>query len=166
MHGSPEWRTYLALHATFLSLPDGQLRDEIQAALVASERGFTERIAAGWRQMATALGYRLRPQAGASFELIATLVSAALRGMVVLALSDTELATRRVHANPIGASTGADWSLTALAAASIALTFLEPDPTVDWDGSLLASLPGYAAGVAPEPDGPGATPLVPGPVRT
>src|SRR5689334_3183820 len=30
---SPEWRTYLALHAAFSGLSDGELRDQIQAAL-------------------------------------------------------------------------------------------------------------------------------------
>ena len=34
---SPEWRTYLALHATFMSLADGGLRDQVQAALAESE---------------------------------------------------------------------------------------------------------------------------------
>ena len=27
---SPQWRTYLALHATFMSLADGDLRDEVR----------------------------------------------------------------------------------------------------------------------------------------
>ena len=79
VHRSPEWHTYLALHATFLSLPDGELRDEVQAALVRSEQGFIDRIAHGWRQIATAMGYRLRESAGGSFETIATLASASLR---------------------------------------------------------------------------------------
>jgi len=44
--GSPEWRTYFALHATFLSLADGELRDEVQAALARSEQARLARIAA------------------------------------------------------------------------------------------------------------------------
>ena len=32
MYNSPGWRTYIALHATFLSLSDGLLRDQVQAA--------------------------------------------------------------------------------------------------------------------------------------
>src|SRR5438067_6197297 len=44
---STEWRTYIALHATFLSLPEGDLRDEVQAALAQSERSVISRVAAG-----------------------------------------------------------------------------------------------------------------------
>jgi AcrR family transcriptional regulator len=140
VHGSVEWRTYLALHATFLSLPDGDLRDEVRAALVRSERGFIERIARSWERVATVLGYRLRPGSGGSFETIAILASASLRGMVIMALSDTELVHRRVRGNPTGASVPAEWSLTGMAVASIAFTFLEPDPDVVWDDQRLASL--------------------------
>jgi AcrR family transcriptional regulator len=140
VYGSTEWRTYLALQVTFLSLPEGALRDEIQAALARSEQGFIDRIARAWERFAAVLGYRLRPQTGGSFTTIATLASATLRGMVTMALSNPELVTRRVRANPAAASTAADWSLMSLAAASIAMTFLEPDPDVEWDQQRLASL--------------------------
>jgi hypothetical protein len=36
VRAAPEWRTYLALHATVMSLPDGELRDEIRAVLATS----------------------------------------------------------------------------------------------------------------------------------
>ena len=45
MLGSTEWRTYLALHATFLSVASRDLRAELQAALAESERAFSGRIA-------------------------------------------------------------------------------------------------------------------------
>jgi AcrR family transcriptional regulator len=140
VYGSTEWRTYLALQVTFLSLPEGALRDEIQAALARSEQGFIDRIAAAWERFAAVLGYRLRPGTGGSFATIATLASAALRGMVTMALSNPELGARRARANPAGASTAADWSLIGMAAASLAMTFLEPDPDVDWNQQRLASL--------------------------
>lgn len=140
VYGSTEWRTYLALQVTFLSLPKGALRDEIQVALARSEQGFIDRIAEAWERAVVVLGYRLRPETGGSFATIATLASATLRGMVIMALSNPELATRRVRANPAGASTTADWSLIGMAAASIATTFLEPDPDVEWDEQRLASL--------------------------
>jgi AcrR family transcriptional regulator len=140
VYRSTEWRTYLALHATFLSLPDGDLRDEVRAALVRSERGFVDRIARAWERLAAVLGYRLRPAAGGTFETIATLGSAALRGLVIMSLSDPDLVTRRISSNPIGASQPAEWSLVGLSLASVALTFLEPDPDVEWDEQRLASL--------------------------
>ncbi len=140
VYSSTEWRTYLALHATFLSLPDGALRDEIQVALARSEQAFIDRIARAWERAVVVLGYRLRPETGGSFATIATVISATLRGMVTMALSNPELVTRRVEANPTGASTSADWSLIGIAAASITTTFLEPDPSVEWDERRLASL--------------------------
>lgn len=56
LYQSPEWRTYLALHATFLSLADGDLRDEVQAILAQSERDHTARVAAAWAHLAALLG--------------------------------------------------------------------------------------------------------------
>ncbi|MEU4515716.1 TetR/AcrR family transcriptional regulator [Nonomuraea wenchangensis] len=126
--GSPEWRTYLALQATFLSLPQGEVRADVQAALARSERRFADRIARGWETVATALGYRVRPDSGGSFALIGTLAAATMRGLVLMAAADPDLLTRRVPGNPTGASAAADWSLLGMAAAGIAVTYLEPDP--------------------------------------
>ncbi|GIH96336.1 TetR/AcrR family transcriptional regulator [Planobispora siamensis] len=139
IHGSAEWRTYLALQATFLSLPEGDLRDDVQAALARSEARFVEQVARGWERVAGAMGYRLRPGSGGSFSLIATLAGAMMRGLVLMALSDAELLTRRVRADPT-ATGAADWPLIGLAAASVAVTFLEPDPDIAWDGERVASL--------------------------
>jgi AcrR family transcriptional regulator len=140
VHGSPEWRTYLALQATFLSLPDGALRDDVHTALARSERRFIDRVAGGWESVATLLGYRPNQAAGGSFRLIATLASAVMRGLGLMALSNEELLTQQVRGDPTGASSSADWSPISLAAASIAATFLEPDPDVVWDDERLASL--------------------------
>lgn len=139
-YDSTEWRTYLALHATFLSLPDGELRDEIRTALARSETRFVDRVADGWERVATLLGYRPSPASGGSFQVIATLASATLRGLVLMALSNDELLTRRDPANPTGAGAPADWSLMGLAAAGLAVTFLEPDPEQVWDEERVAGL--------------------------
>ena len=61
LYRSREWRTYLALHATFMGLPAGELRDEVQATLARSERGFIGRVAEAWEHVAGLSGYRLRP---------------------------------------------------------------------------------------------------------
>jgi hypothetical protein len=37
MYGSPGWRTYIALHATVMSLADVELRDQVQMALAQTE---------------------------------------------------------------------------------------------------------------------------------
>ena len=51
MYNSPGWRTYIALHATFMSLADGALRDQVQTALAESERAHNARIARTWQRL-------------------------------------------------------------------------------------------------------------------
>jgi AcrR family transcriptional regulator len=138
LYGSPEWLTYLALHATFLSIADEDLRDQVQAALAQSEHDHIARVASAWERLTGLIGYRLRPELGATFETAATLVDSAMRGLVITALSVPELATYRAPARPLGAASTDEWSLPGLALASIALAFLEPDPAVEWDAERIA----------------------------
>jgi AcrR family transcriptional regulator len=140
LYGSAAWRTYLALHATFLSLTDGDLRDQVQAALAESERDHLARIATAWERLAGLFGYRLRPELGATFGTLAPLLSATLRGLVIMALSMPEIAAERTVANPFGAAAREEWSLPAIGLASIASSFLEPDPAVQWDGARIAAV--------------------------
>jgi AcrR family transcriptional regulator len=136
LYRSPEWRTYLALHATFLSLADGDLRDEVQAILAQSERDHTAKVARAWEHLAGLFGYRLRP--GATFAVLATLLSATMRGLVIMALSMPELAGQQAPQNPFGAD--GDWSLAAIGLSSTALAFLEPDPAAGWDADRIAAV--------------------------
>jgi AcrR family transcriptional regulator len=137
---SPEWRTYLALHATFSGLSDGDLRDQVQAALAHAETGHVALVARAWAQIAGLLGYRLRPELATSFETLATLLSATMRGLVVGALSAPEAATHRTVASLFGATGKDPWSLPATGMASIAMAFLEPDPTAEWNEQRLAEI--------------------------
>ena len=140
MLGSPGWRTYLALHATFMSLADGDLRDQVQAALNQSEQAHNARIAQAWRQLTALFGYRLRPESGITFEALATLLSATMRGLVVMALSAPDVAGQRIEARPLGADARGRWSLPALGLAGLASAFLEPDPAVEWDAGRIAAV--------------------------
>jgi AcrR family transcriptional regulator len=149
MLGSPGWRTYIALHATFMSLADGTLRDQVQAALARSEQAHNARIAQAWRHLTALFGYRLRPGSGITFEAMATLLSATMRGLVVMALSSPEVAGQRIEASPFGASARAEWSLPALGLGGIASAFLEPDPTVEWDAERIAAVRESLATLAP-----------------
>ncbi len=140
MYNSPGWRTYIALHATFMSLADGALRDQVQTALAESEHAHTARIARAWQQVTAIFGYRLRPELGATFELLATLLSATMRGLIIMALSTPGIAGHRVEASPFGAAGRQEWSMPAIGLASIASAFLEPDPEIHWDEDRLASV--------------------------
>ena len=137
---SKGWRTYLALHATFSSLTDGNLRDQVQAALAQAEAARTTQIARAWTQLADMFGYRLRPDLATSFETLATVLSATVRGLVITALSTPDIASRTTLASPFGAAAAEQWSLAAIAMGSIATAFLEPDPARGWDDRRLAEI--------------------------
>lgn len=140
MYSSPGWRTYLALHATFLSLADGTLRDQVQAALAESERVQNMRVARAWRELTAIFGYRLKPGSGVTFETLATLLSATLNGLIIKALSTPGVAGHRVPACPFGAVTEQEWSMPALGLGGVAAAFLEPDPEIEWDERRLTRI--------------------------
>lgn len=140
LYGSAQWRTYIALQATFMSLPDGEVRDQVQSALAQSEHDRIARIAKAWEYLASLLGYRLRPEAAGTYETPVILADATMRGLIVIALSTPELAARRIAASPFGAASTNEWSLPALGLASIASAFLEPDPAVEWDAERVVSV--------------------------
>jgi len=135
---SPEWRTYFALHATFMSLADGELRDQVQAALARSEEARLARIVRGWQYLTGLLGYRVRPELGATLDTVVTLIDATMQGIVIMALAIPGMATHRTIAAPFGAAAPEEWSLPALGTASIAAAFLEPDPAIEWDSERIA----------------------------
>ena len=140
LYGSAAWRTYIAMQGMFMSLADGELRDQVQTTLAQSERARIARIARAWEQMARLFGYRLRPELGATFETMATLLSASLRGLIVMALSMPDLARHRTLASPFGAASKDEWSLAAMGLASIAAAFLEPDPATEWDDERVSTV--------------------------
>jgi hypothetical protein len=140
LYASPGWRTYLALHATFLSLTDGGLRDQVQAALAQAEQNHLARVARAWELMAGLLGYRLRAASGVTFETLATLVNATMLGLVMTALTVPDVTRHRTAAQPFETADASEWSLPALGLGAIATAFLEPDPDFTWDGERAAAI--------------------------
>jgi len=140
LSASPGWRTYLALHATLLSLADAGLRDQVQAAFARAEQDRLARIARAWKLMAGLLGFRLRPEGGVTFETLAVLVNAAMRGLVMTALTVPVTAAQRTTARPFGAPEAGEWSLPALGLGAMATAFLEPDPEFTWNEARAAAL--------------------------
>jgi AcrR family transcriptional regulator len=140
LYGSAEWRTYIALHATFLSLADGGLRDQVRATLAQSEQDRIARIAEAWKRLAELFGYRLRPELGATFETVVTLIDATMRGLVIMALPMPDIAEHRWQASPFGAAGTDEWSLPAAGLAGLATAFLEPDPAIKWDDERITAV--------------------------
>ena len=140
LYSSPGWRTYLALHATLLSLTDRGLRDQVQAALAQAEQDRLARVARAWELMAGLLGFRLRAETGLTFETLAALVSATMQGIVMTALTVPDIAGHRATAQPFGAPEASEWSLPALGLGAMATAFLEPDPGFTWDAGRAAAI--------------------------
>lgn len=136
IHGAPQWRTYLALTATAAGLPAGQLRDDVQAALTASEQRLTAAIARSHATVAGLLGLRLRPDQPVTFTALAHLGNAVMRGFVVKALTDPALADAQVDG----------WTLPALGLHAILDAHLEPDPAVEWNAERIVGLRAVAEG--------------------
>ena len=140
LHASPGWRTYLALQATLLSVADSGLRDRVQAALAQAEQGHLSRVARSWELLAGMLGFRLRPESGVTFGTLAALVNAAMRGLVMTALTVPGITAHRTTAQPFDAPEAGEWSLPALGLGAIATAFLEPDPAFTWDTARAAAI--------------------------
>jgi AcrR family transcriptional regulator len=140
LHQSAKWSTYLALNAACLSITDDETRDEVRSALAESEQAHIRAVAKVLEVLAGLVGYRLRPETAASFDTLATLNTAALHGLITMAISDPALATQRLQAAPFWPNDGAEWSLPAMALASNVAALLEPDPDTDWRAERAAAL--------------------------
>lgn len=136
---SPDWRTYLALHATCQGLPAGDLREEVSAALAETEARFTAHRAQVYARLPQLLGYRLVPplQPPEGFMIMADAAGAMMTGLVTSALSRSGARgqTRRLRAH--GSSREADWSRESLHLVGVLLAHIEPDPDVEWDDTRL-----------------------------
>lgn len=140
LNQSATWRTYLAVNLACASMADDDTRHQVRTALAQSEKAHIRTVAKVLELLAGLVGYRLRPEAAASFETIATLNTAALHGLITMAISDPGLATQRLWAAPLWTAKSAEWSLPAMALASILTTLLEPDPEIDWQAERTTAL--------------------------
>ncbi|WP_024285147.1 helix-turn-helix domain-containing protein [Cellulomonas sp. KRMCY2] len=145
---SVHFRTYIALRATFLGLPDGELRGAVGAALSETERRFTAGRAAVFAETAGLLGYRIAPPLTGrdGFELVARAVGATMTGMVVAALADPDLVSETRTLRAFGSSRFAEWSTPAFVLTGIVVAHLEPDPDVQWDSFRVQHLGGVLRG--------------------
>lgn len=136
---SRQWRTYHALHATFLSLPEGELRDDVQAALARSEQQVMTAIASTYRRLAELLGYRLRPELASTYASMSAILNSTMRGLTLLAPTIESITAPPVRTNAFGSGEEREWSQPALAIAATVMSFLEPDPDAEWDDDRVAA---------------------------
>lgn len=164
IHSVP-WRTYIALNATLLSMPEGELRDQLADSLRVAEKSFVTRMAGFYQAMSVVVGRRLRPEYEGDHSRLAALGSAVLEGLGLRNVLDPEITaarftTSRFDIRPAGADRdpgpadehgNALWTLAAIGYTAIVEAVSEEDP--DWDPARLEDLEQMAlrmlAGQAP-----------------
>ncbi|MGC3995189.1 MAG: hypothetical protein QM779_13920 [Propionicimonas sp.] len=136
-----EWQTYMALHATLLSLPGNQFQQRMREALGKSQRGFIDRMASFYGKLRDLLGFKFRDSVEpVGLDEFAALGEAIVIGLALTASSTPELAGRRFVIDPFLTGQIAEWSYPALGFASIATALLEEDPSVTWDDARLQAV--------------------------
>ncbi len=142
---SPDWRTHIALQATLLGLPDGELRSAVGANLRAAEERFGATRADAFRRLAALWGYRpvdAGTNEGGSgaldgFAQLALALTSTMTGLVIRASSEPGLLEPRWHLAPFGTSERTTWSAPALALVRVVMSHLEPQPVSDWGDHRL-----------------------------
>lgn len=140
LYQSPKWRTYLALNAACMGMADDETRAQVRAALGEAEQAHIRAVVKALELLTGLLGYRVRPETGASFDTVATLLSAGMRGLLTMATSDPDLGTQRLRAAPFWRTATDEWSLPAMAVGSVITALLEPDPDIEWGAERATAL--------------------------
>lgn len=133
----PQWRTYVALNATVLSMPNSDLRGRVQARLRDAEAMFLANMADFYRRMAGYLGYRMRPMYEGDFVVLAAVGAAVVEGLGLRRIVSPDLVAMTYRIAPFGSSVASDWSVPAIGFTSVLVSMVEPDPDFD-DGSIGA----------------------------
>lgn len=137
---SADWRSYIALRAAHIGLPDGELRVRVADALSQTERRFTGTRAAAFEVLAELAGYRLRRPDPQAWQRLSLTVGAVATGMLIRGYSDPEAVIGTSELAAFGCTIPAHWSTSTLASVGILLDAVEPDPAVVWDAGRVAAL--------------------------
>ena len=134
---STAWRTYVGLQATYLSLDDGELRDEIGASLAESERALVRRTATSFGYWMSLMGYRVKLGLAADAETVVALAMPLVRGAIIMGPATPQITRESLQSDPFGVSAEASWSPVAIAMTSIVLSYVEPDPDIEWNDERI-----------------------------
>lgn len=151
---SPRWRTYLALHATCQSLPEGDLRDDVRASLAAAEARFTGQRAGVYSRLPALIGYRLAPPLTApeGFDVMADAAGALMTGLVVRSFTHPGWQDHAMRLEAFGSTWERPWSRPAYQLTALLLGHLVPDPEVVWDAAQVARSRATLEEIVREPD--------------
>lgn len=132
---SPEWRTFRTLQASYQGIADLSVRREVETALAAAERQAIDARARVYAQFSALFGYRLMaPLAGPDgYELMSRAAGAMMTGLMIAegVSAATMPPARTLRA--FGSTEAVTWRPQIYMAAGVVLSYLEPDPGVDWN---------------------------------
>lgn len=139
MSASRQWRDHLALRATCDSLPAGDLRDTVSTELAEAEKRFAEHRALVYSRLPGLLGYRLVPwlDPDSGFTVMAAAAGALFAGLIVRPGFARDSAPFRAFA--FGSSMEAEWTIESYSLVALILSYLEPDPDVEWNESRVVA---------------------------
>lgn len=134
---SREWRDHLALRATCDSLPAGELRETVAAELTDAEEKFAARRATVYARLPALLAYRLVPwlDPETGFDVMAAAAGAIMTGLIVR--PGLGRSTPPFRARAFGSAIEAAWTIESYSLVSLILSYLEPDPEIEWNESRL-----------------------------
>ena len=129
--GSKQWQTYVALAGTVLSLPEGEARSRVLAALKSGEDVFQKEITGFYETMARILGFRMREPYGGDFSVLTMCGASVLEGLALRYWVSPELAETKFLL-PNGADQ-TEWSIASIGYLAIFEQLIEVDPEYDLD---------------------------------
>lgn len=139
---SPEWRTYRILLSSYEGIVDVEIRGAVTEALARAEQRALAARARVYAEFSALLGYRLIPPLSGpdGFEFMSRAAGAAMTGVLArLSLGDHAIQTpRRLRA--FGASEPAEWIPAVYMVTSTVLSYVEPDPGIEWTAQRIDDL--------------------------
>lgn len=123
---SPQWRTYVALSATVLTMnEESGRRESIHVALSQAERTFTSKMTIFYERMGTVLGLRVR-DADCGYDRITGIGAAVVEGLGLRQLLTPDIVNTPITIQgPDGLE---EWTLAAWGFYAIICLVTEPDP--------------------------------------
>ena len=123
---SPEWRTYVALAATVMSIDDEEARDKILAKIQETEAALLDGTVSFYAGVASVLGLRPKPPYG--FRHLAAAGAAVGDGLALRSMANPTLVRTTLPVPNIDGSGTADWTLAAASFLAIVELMIEDDP--------------------------------------
>jgi AcrR family transcriptional regulator len=128
---SGQWRTYVVLTSTLVSMPEGETRDKLTQQMKEADDRFLERMATFYKEISARVGIRLRPEFGGDFKVLAALGASAVEGLGIRNLLTPELLGRTYESSYFAPYGEGRWSLASLGFTAILMTLVELDPAFD-----------------------------------